>query len=405
MWKVLVYFDPIILTETGLIDKDKFTTQTLVFNAIPLLQPSNIDSQGTINLVITNKKTCEECRYFADSNDLAKYLASFMSGLKKYDVQERVCFCLHSGDHFVGIGFDTQKNEFVLIGPNSLPIVSFKNPYDIAKLIAEEFGQKNTPARPIIINFKTYAITNDDNNVNLSKRIADAFYQKHEIEDERYKIPYAACNKINLHEEGKWFDKRNGQSLLDLAAQSGQYALVEKIITECKNPGPELLLNRYTNDSPLHFSILFQLPEITKLLLKHQADPNSQGINKQTPLHLAVLRQYTEIAKLLLDNKADPDKQDAKGQTALHYAAYKQNPTLIKMLLSYGADPDIRDITNRTPLGYADTQETFSLLETANKRRDTNPTSSINKQSLFKNKDITSSNSDEDNTLGKTKKI
>ncbi|KAF7457659.1 acyl-CoA-binding domain-containing protein 6 [Cryptosporidium felis] len=63
----------------------------------------------------------------------------------------------------------------------------------------------------------------------------------------------------------------------------------------------------------LHFSCDKGLPEMTLLLLKFGADPNSKDSFGDTPLHVAAVSEQTECIRILLNHGADPSLQNDDG--------------------------------------------------------------------------------------------
>ncbi|KAI9452438.1 ankyrin repeat-containing domain protein [Russula earlei] len=77
--------------------------------------------------------------------------------------------------------------------------------------------------------------------------------------------------------------------------------------------------------------------KIVDLLLRHKADANARGVNKQVPLGIASIEGHLEIARLLLKNGADVNAVDP-GYTALSAAAFEGHLDLVRLLVDNGAD-------------------------------------------------------------------
>jgi ankyrin repeat protein len=109
-------------------------------------------------------------------------------------------------------------------------------------------------------------------------------------------------------------------------------------------------------------------------LLKHGADANVQGRNLMSPLHLAEMFGEREVAQILLKYNANTNSQAYYGKTPLHilselwhdayngpYCKYILNHA--RLLLEHGADANIRDDGGRTPLHLAVSKDQFGLAE------------------------------------------
>jgi len=104
--------------------------------------------------------------------------------------------------------------------------------------------------------------------------------------------------------------------------------------------------------SVLHWSVLVENIEITKLLIKCGADVNAKsGGWKVTPLMNAVSRGNISLVKLLLEFGADPDYKDLKGRYAVTlttnreiicllraHMKKKENAPIWKLILGYFLD-------------------------------------------------------------------
>jgi ankyrin repeat protein len=112
----------------------------------------------------------------------------------------------------------------------------------------------------------------------------------------------------------------------------------------------------------LHHAASEQKKDAVALLLKLNANPNLQTLEKKTPMH--VLLATTEIPeipdrsaslKLLLARNANPDVQDHSGDSALHTLLRGRRSAsgihrAMEILLEAGANSRLRNNENLTPL-------------------------------------------------------
>jgi len=99
------------------------------------------------------------------------------------------------------------------------------------------------------------------------------------------------------------------------------------------------------------------LPEVRKLLLHQQLDPNN-GNAVFSPLLIAVWYGHLKMVHLLLTNGGDVNLQNKHtGDSCLHYAVMKRNADLVLSLLHMGAKPNIQNHNASTPLHIAAEEE------------------------------------------------
>jgi len=79
--------------------------------------------------------------------------------------------------------------------------------------------------------------------------------------------------------------------------------------------------------------------------------------NGMNLLHWAADRGYTDITKVLLKHKIDVNSQDKEGQTALHYASSCGYLEVVQILLDNGADKSIPDDEGLLPEQCAEEQD------------------------------------------------
>ena len=111
--------------------------------------------------------------------------------------------------------------------------------------------------------------------------------------------------------------------------------------------------------SPLHWAVMtYRNVEMTKLLLRHGANPNARDSEDETPLHFVVrvrdaAKNPVAVIKLLLKSGADIDAISTSGQTPLYWAIVARNTDAAEFLLNQGANPNIGDSKGETPLYWA----------------------------------------------------
>ena len=89
------------------------------------------------------------------------------------------------------------------------------------------------------------------------------------------------------------------------------------------------------------------------LILEAGGHPNPtmpKGIFRSSPLTAAGFAGMPELLKLLLDFEADPNACNPEGLTALHSVARTQNVDCACLLLEFGADLNAISSNGRTPL-------------------------------------------------------
>jgi ankyrin repeat protein len=109
-------------------------------------------------------------------------------------------------------------------------------------------------------------------------------------------------------------------------------------------------------------------PELTRLLLAHNADFNAISADRDgnvkngpvafgnvTALHLAVSNGSAEVVKLLLDAGAPVNPRDVRGMTPLMFAVSNDRPNvdIVRMLLAKGADASIRSNIGDSTIDWA----------------------------------------------------
>jgi ankyrin repeat protein len=103
--------------------------------------------------------------------------------------------------------------------------------------------------------------------------------------------------------------------------------------------------------TPLHFACFFAREEMTALLLRHDADPDSVARNpmKVTPLHSSAAARNLPIVTLLLRHGASPNVHQQQGWTPLHSAAQHGDKALAELLLKHGANRSATSDDGVTP--------------------------------------------------------
>ena len=132
----------------------------------------------------------------------------------------------------------------------------------------------------------------------------------------------SAAVEMNIHEASAFGDRARVESLLD------------------HDPS---LLNAYAPDGffPLGLTLFFGHDEITRDLLRRDADVNQQARNGQKirPIHAAIAgRRDVTIVGALIERGADVEAVQEGGVRPIHNAAAAGNQAIAELLLEKGAD-------------------------------------------------------------------
>ncbi|XP_043483531.1 ankyrin-1-like [Leptopilina heterotoma] len=144
-----------------------------------------------------------------------------------------------------------------------------------------------------------------------------------------------------------------GRTLLHVATARG-HAAIAKLFTSTKRDG--------RGNTPLHLAIRENQPELFNLLLE-DSNLNAKNLNDESPLHYTVLYNRPEFAKSLLGNGAFIEEKDRYGKTPLYVALSKGNVQMAEILFKHGAVLSDTDLTNMSPLRNAVFREKFEMVK------------------------------------------
>ena len=120
---------------------------------------------------------------------------------------------------------------------------------------------------------------------------------------------------------------------------------------------------RRKHQTALHFAVLNDASETTKVLVAHGADVNARDRANTSPLQIAVRNGNTAMADLLIVSGGNVNEEMYGGRTLLYIAVEKNAIDLTKTLLSRGAAVDVEDNQKRTPLHLAVGRNFFEIAE------------------------------------------
>jgi len=127
-----------------------------------------------------------------------------------------------------------------------------------------------------------------------------------------------------------------GRNALHLAVDKKLIAIVKFLLNNCKDwdINEQIPFSGYTC---LHLAASGKHPEMVKLLLAYDANPNEKNATGFTPLHCAVAANCAKVVKILLNNEADRNLLNDDNKTALDLATDLGLKKVHKLL----ADPTI----------------------------------------------------------------
>ena len=110
---------------------------------------------------------------------------------------------------------------------------------------------------------------------------------------------------------------------------------------------------RQQRKHPTPFGSIQDHLEIARILLKYNADVNSQNHHSSTPLLLASECGTPDLVQLFLDHNADLNACDGDGDTPLHCAALGGQLEVVRLLLKLNVEVNSRNNKGSTPLHLA----------------------------------------------------
>ncbi|CAB0035822.1 unnamed protein product, partial [Trichogramma brassicae] len=141
-----------------------------------------------------------------------------------------------------------------------------------------------------------------------------------------------------------------------VACEYGLEDVVQKFLELGQDPN---LLVQKTGNSPLYLALSHDQKEVSRLLLKHGADPSLANKDGRTPLHVLSenfwdspnMEMIFELKKKLKPGQVDA--RDKLGNTPLHLAGpilYSNANHVIRALLEIGANPNVANDEGLTPM-------------------------------------------------------
>lgn len=117
--------------------------------------------------------------------------------------------------------------------------------------------------------------------------------------------------------------------------------------------GTHVNINAYTNtgETALHFACNFQQYEICEMLLNKGANPNVYDYEYEiSPLVYCITLKNREILNLLLKHNANINTQDYYGNTPLHFIVSEDDVESFDYILKYNPNVNIYNVESKLPL-------------------------------------------------------
>lgn len=153
-----------------------------------------------------------------------------------------------------------------------------------------------------------------------------------------------------LHEQGadikyqsqKQPPDNDGMTALHAAAKGGHYRAVEFLVQHGANVNA-LMVNKFT---PLHRAATAQHIEVARYLIARGANVNAQTAQGQTPL----FKSDEQMTKMLLKAQANPNVVDDNVNTPLHHAAHENHVGAIRLLIGASTNVNVCNREGKTAL-------------------------------------------------------
>lgn len=142
-------------------------------------------------------------------------------------------------------------------------------------------------------------------------------------------------------------------AMLSWAVQNRRFAAVKELFSQEAISFDVDAKGEY-HMTPLTFAAQHGLTSIVEILLRHDANPNTQDQRCRTALSYAAQEGHSDVLAHLLLYSADPNVIDDEGSTALSWGACRGKEAIVRRLIAVdGIDPNPVDYEGMTPLTWA----------------------------------------------------
>ncbi|KAL8897576.1 MAG: hypothetical protein Q9207_007148 [Kuettlingeria erythrocarpa] len=158
------------------------------------------------------------------------------------------------------------------------------------------------------------------------------------------------------------FADAEGATPLFLAVQSGARPEIVRILLE-HDADPNTMIQ--SGDVAIHFAAFYDDDDgkIARMLLDHGAKIDALNTHERTVVHIAAARGHTKQLAFYLDLGVAIDAQDKVRATALHLASRYGKTDSVRLLLARGARSELGDASGRTALRIATVQGHTEIIQ------------------------------------------
>ena len=172
-------------------------------------------------------------------------------------------------------------------------------------------------------------------------------------------VKYLASKSAELDLKDK-----NDQTIIHLAAQNNQDAVIEEILNLESTPTDFMVNeNDQLDNTPLHLACAAGFLDTVKVLIEHEAQVDNKNEDEKTPFHMAAENGHVEVVEYILSKdknaKNDCDEDD---NTGLHLAASNKMTNTVELLIESGSDVRKRNNREWTPLDCAAAAGSFKCV-------------------------------------------
>nr|XP_054757120.1 ankyrin repeat domain-containing protein 29-like [Lytechinus pictus] len=143
--------------------------------------------------------------------------------------------------------------------------------------------------------------------------------------------------------------KFEGESLLSIAAFSGQTAVAKVLVSK----GADIEGMDEDGLTPLHVASREGHLEVVRFLVSKGGDVNRQTYDGMTPLAMAAKRGHLDVLKFIVGQHVEIDKADKGGRSPLLWASARGHLSTVNYLLHVGADPNSAKKNGWTSMHYS----------------------------------------------------